>query len=143
MKKKRRKLLLSCLHLYLPSYRDLITLKVRVLHLLSGPCATLMTGNLSWIINCFSSLSCQGNCTLRLPCLWCNTLYFCLHDRFICLSPLPSCRNRLLMCILNMCKDVLGRLPKVVGIDIVEMALWAKVRALIYNIYYNHLNYSM
>lgn len=29
--------------------------------------------------------------------------------------------------ILNMCKDVLGRLPKVVGIDVVELALWAKV----------------
>lgn len=37
------------------------------------------------------------------------------------------CRNRLLLCILNICKDALGRLPKVVGIDIVEMALWAKV----------------
>lgn len=37
------------------------------------------------------------------------------------------CRNRILFCILNMCKDVLGRLPKVVGIDVVEMALWAKV----------------
>ncbi|XP_042494585.1 exocyst complex component SEC3A-like [Macadamia integrifolia] len=35
-------------------------------------------------------------------------------------------RNRLLLCILNMCKEVLGRLPKVVGIDVVEMALWAK-----------------
>ncbi|KAL4559479.1 hypothetical protein LXL04_031617 [Taraxacum kok-saghyz] len=35
-------------------------------------------------------------------------------------------RNRLLLYILNMCKDVLGRLPKVVGIDVVEMALWAK-----------------
>ncbi|KAJ6940043.1 hypothetical protein NC651_006252 [Populus alba x Populus x berolinensis] len=35
-------------------------------------------------------------------------------------------RNRLLFCILNICKDVLGRLPKVVGIDVVEMALWAK-----------------
>ncbi|XP_017434312.1 exocyst complex component SEC3A isoform X2 [Vigna angularis] len=35
-------------------------------------------------------------------------------------------RNRLLLCILNICKDVLGRLPKVVGIDVVEMALWAK-----------------
>ncbi|KAM7260164.1 hypothetical protein ACFE04_015905 [Oxalis oulophora] len=35
-------------------------------------------------------------------------------------------RNRLLMCILNICKDILGRLPKVVGIDVVEMALWAK-----------------
>ncbi|GKV04756.1 hypothetical protein SLEP1_g16871 [Rubroshorea leprosula] len=35
-------------------------------------------------------------------------------------------RNRLLLCILNMCKDILGRLPKVVGIDVVEMALWAK-----------------
>ncbi|KAL5704965.1 Exocyst complex component S3A [Ranunculus cassubicifolius] len=35
-------------------------------------------------------------------------------------------RNRLLLCILNICKEFLGRLPKVVGIDIVEMALWAK-----------------
>ncbi|CAJ2675525.1 unnamed protein product [Trifolium pratense] len=35
-------------------------------------------------------------------------------------------RNRLLLCILTICKDVLGRLPKVVGIDVVEMALWAK-----------------
>ncbi|XP_020202676.2 exocyst complex component SEC3A isoform X1 [Cajanus cajan] len=35
-------------------------------------------------------------------------------------------RNRLLLCILNICKDVLGRLPKVVGVDVVEMALWAK-----------------
>ncbi|KAJ0614717.1 putative exocyst complex component Sec3 [Helianthus annuus] len=35
-------------------------------------------------------------------------------------------RNRLLLFILNLCKDVLGHLPKVVGIDVVEMALWAK-----------------
>ncbi|KAL3642108.1 Exocyst complex component S3A [Castilleja foliolosa] len=35
-------------------------------------------------------------------------------------------RNRLLLCILNTCKDMLGHLPKVVGIDVVEMALWAK-----------------
>lgn len=35
-------------------------------------------------------------------------------------------RNRVLLYILNICKDVLGRLPKVVGIDVVEMALWAK-----------------
>lgn len=35
-------------------------------------------------------------------------------------------RNRLLICILNICKEFLGRLPKVVGIDVVEMALWAK-----------------
>ncbi|XP_058081766.1 exocyst complex component SEC3A-like [Magnolia sinica] len=35
-------------------------------------------------------------------------------------------RNRILLCILNMCKEILGRLPKVIGIDIVEMALWAK-----------------
>ncbi|KAK4771018.1 hypothetical protein SAY87_031550 [Trapa incisa] len=35
-------------------------------------------------------------------------------------------RNRLLLTILNVHKDVLGRLPKVVGIDVVEMALWAK-----------------
>uniref|UniRef100_A0A0D9XR39 Exocyst complex component Sec3 PIP2-binding N-terminal domain-containing protein n=1 Tax=Leersia perrieri TaxID=77586 RepID=A0A0D9XR39_9ORYZ len=35
-------------------------------------------------------------------------------------------RNRLLMCILNMCKEILGGIPKVVGMDIVEMAMWAK-----------------
>nr|CAB3493965.1 unnamed protein product [Digitaria exilis] len=35
-------------------------------------------------------------------------------------------RNRLLFCILNMCKEILSYLPKVVGIDIVELALWAK-----------------
>ncbi|KAF0896859.1 hypothetical protein E2562_029364 [Oryza meyeriana var. granulata] len=35
-------------------------------------------------------------------------------------------RNRLLMCILNMCKEFLGGIPKVVGMDIVEMAMWAK-----------------
>ncbi|CAL9144944.1 unnamed protein product [Musa hybrid cultivar] len=34
--------------------------------------------------------------------------------------------NRILLCILNICKEILGRIPKVVGIDIVEMALWAK-----------------
>ncbi|XP_076945522.1 exocyst complex component SEC3A-like [Bidens hawaiensis] len=35
-------------------------------------------------------------------------------------------RNRLLVCMLHIIKDALGRLPKVVGIDIVELALWAK-----------------
>ncbi|KAJ3677628.1 hypothetical protein LUZ60_003352 [Juncus effusus] len=35
-------------------------------------------------------------------------------------------RNRILMCILNLCKEVLGTIPKVQNIDIVEMALWAK-----------------
>ncbi|KAF5198843.1 Exocyst complex component sec3a [Thalictrum thalictroides] len=35
-------------------------------------------------------------------------------------------RNRLLLCILNICKETMGQLPKVVGIDIVELALWAK-----------------
>ncbi|KAJ8465146.1 hypothetical protein OPV22_027698 [Ensete ventricosum] len=35
-------------------------------------------------------------------------------------------RNRLLLCVLNMCKEIFQRLPKLVGIDIVELALWAK-----------------
>ncbi|KAL8166054.1 hypothetical protein V2J09_007553 [Rumex salicifolius] len=35
-------------------------------------------------------------------------------------------RNRFLLSILNICKDILGQIPKVVGIDVVEMALWAK-----------------
>ncbi|KAK8444594.1 hypothetical protein SEVIR_9G163200v4 [Setaria viridis] len=39
-------------------------------------------------------------------------------------------RNRLLFCILNMCKEILSYLPKVVGIDIVELALWAKENTL-------------
>ena len=43
-----------------------------------------------------------------------------------------SCRNHLLLCILNICKYVLGRIPKVVGIDVVEMALWAKVHMMIF-----------
>lgn len=42
------------------------------------------------------------------------------------------CRNRILLSILNICRDS-GDLPKVVGIDIVEMALWAKV----------HLSYAL
>ncbi|KAG2557357.1 hypothetical protein PVAP13_8NG232303 [Panicum virgatum] len=35
-------------------------------------------------------------------------------------------RNRFLMCILNICKEHLGSIPKVVGMDVVEMAIWAK-----------------
>ncbi|CAN6447700.1 unnamed protein product [Victoria cruziana] len=35
-------------------------------------------------------------------------------------------RNRFLVCILTMCKDMFGHLPKVTGIDVVEMAIWAK-----------------
>ncbi|KAF3778979.1 Exocyst complex component [Nymphaea thermarum] len=35
-------------------------------------------------------------------------------------------RNRFLVCILTMCKDMVGHLPKVTGIDVVEMAIWAK-----------------
>lgn len=53
------------------------------------------------------------------------------HIFLQCMKTIRSflcCRNRLVVCIFNICKDVLGRLPKVVGVDIVEMALWAKVR---------------
>ncbi|KAL0314747.1 UNVERIFIED_CONTAM: Exocyst complex component SEC3A [Sesamum angustifolium] len=35
-------------------------------------------------------------------------------------------RNRLVLCILNISKDCMVNIPKVVGIDVVEMALWAK-----------------
>ncbi|KAL8166992.1 hypothetical protein V2J09_008491 [Rumex salicifolius] len=35
-------------------------------------------------------------------------------------------RNRFVICIMNICKDIIGQIPKVVGIDVVEMALWAK-----------------
>ncbi|KAL9255813.1 Exocyst complex component SEC3A-like protein [Drosera capensis] len=35
-------------------------------------------------------------------------------------------RNRFLLCIFDVCKDIRGHIPKVNGIDVVEMALWAK-----------------
>ncbi|KAL2610060.1 hypothetical protein R1flu_028633 [Riccia fluitans] len=38
-------------------------------------------------------------------------------------------RNRLVTCILKLCKENLGRLPKIVGMDVVEMALWAQANA--------------
>lgn len=40
-------------------------------------------------------------------------------------------RNHLLTGILKLCKENLGRVPKIVGMDVVEMALWAQVFALI------------
>lgn len=36
-------------------------------------------------------------------------------------------RNQLLVCLLKMSRENLGVMPKVVGIDVVEMALWAQV----------------
>lgn len=36
-------------------------------------------------------------------------------------------RNHLIVCLLKMSQDNLRTLPKVIGIDVVEMALWAKV----------------
>ena len=36
-------------------------------------------------------------------------------------------RNRFLTCILKLCKENLGRWPKIIGMDVVEMALWAQV----------------
>ncbi|KAG6545685.1 hypothetical protein Mapa_012870 [Marchantia paleacea] len=38
-------------------------------------------------------------------------------------------RNRLVTCILKLCKENLGRLPKIVNLDVVEMALWAQANA--------------
>ncbi|KAJ7570161.1 hypothetical protein O6H91_01G108600 [Diphasiastrum complanatum] len=35
-------------------------------------------------------------------------------------------RNRFLTCILKLCKENLGRLPKIQGMDVVELALWAQ-----------------
>ncbi|KAG4991263.1 hypothetical protein JHK87_024720 [Glycine soja] len=51
-------------------------------------------------------------------------------------------RNRLLLCFLNICKDVLGCLPKVVGIDVVEMALWAKIETRNNNMEMQSVNYK-
>ncbi|KAG0622466.1 hypothetical protein M758_3G099500 [Ceratodon purpureus] len=38
-------------------------------------------------------------------------------------------RNHLLTGILKLCKENLGRVPKIVGMDVVEMALWAQAHA--------------
>ncbi|KAL3678385.1 hypothetical protein R1sor_021341 [Riccia sorocarpa] len=38
-------------------------------------------------------------------------------------------RNRLITCILKLCKENIGRLPRIVGMDVVEMALWAQANA--------------
>lgn len=38
-------------------------------------------------------------------------------------------RNHLLTGILKLCKENLGRVPKIVGMDVVEMALWAQANA--------------
>ena len=108
------------------SFRGLIISGVKVLLLHSGPCATLMTG------------TAVSNININYYKMWSihdKRWYFCwrsfphLIHTFLC----RDCRNRLLVCILNICKDVLGRLPKVVGIDIVEMALWAKVQTITYS----------
>ncbi|KAH6559562.1 hypothetical protein KP509_1Z003000 [Ceratopteris richardii] len=38
-------------------------------------------------------------------------------------------RNRFLTCIMKLSKENLGRLPKIIGMDVVEMALWAQANA--------------
>jgi hypothetical protein len=38
-------------------------------------------------------------------------------------------RNRLLTGILKLCKENVGRIPKIIGMDVVEMALWAQANA--------------
>ncbi|KAK8964021.1 Exocyst complex component SEC3A [Platanthera guangdongensis] len=50
-----------------------------------------------------------------------------IDDRFHWAFPISMERlNRLLFGVLNVCKEITGHLPKVVGIDVVEMAIWAK-----------------
>lgn len=97
--------------------RDLITLEVRVSLRLSGPCAILMIGN---IMDYCRLKMWQYKTSSKQVVLHLGTDFYILFSNF-------GCRNRLLVCILNICKDIMGRLPKVVGIDVVEMALWAKV----------------
>ncbi len=47
------------------------------------------------------------------------------------------CRNRLLTGILKLCKENVGRIPKIIGMDVVEMALWAQVLLLASSLYVN------
>ncbi len=47
------------------------------------------------------------------------------------------CRNRLLTGILKLCKENVGRIPKIIGMDVVEMALWAQVLLLTSSLYVN------
>jgi len=46
-------------------------------------------------------------------------------------------RNRLLTGILKLCKENVGRIPKIIGMDVVEMALWAQVLLLTSRLYVN------
>lgn len=89
-----------------------------LLHL-SGLCAMLMTGNL------MGAIYNKRFVLFLLPCC-CVKRSYLVSDSLLAILTF-SCRNRLLLCILNICKDMLGRLPKLVGIDFVEMALWEKV----------------
>ncbi|KAL8142728.1 hypothetical protein V2J09_015760 [Rumex salicifolius] len=41
-------------------------------------------------------------------------------------------RNLLLLCILKTCKDMVGHIPKVFGVDIVQLALWLKEKETTY-----------
>lgn len=111
-------------------FRDLTILEVRVWLLHYGPCATKMTGNYWYRIKIFFLvwrwINKQCLVFLDLYCLGINILFF-TYNSLIKGSYSLSCRNRLLVSLLNMCRDLQDRLPKVVGIDIVEMALWAKV----------------
>jgi len=94
------------------SCRDLIILEAKVWLLRNGRCEILMTGIVERSLNLI-----VYNLVLEL---YVRGGKFANHVFLFC-------RNRLLLCILTISKDVLGRLPKVVGIDVVELALWAKV----------------
>lgn len=100
------------------SCRDLIILEARVWLLHNGQCAILMTGNIV-----------ERNVNLSINLL---VEFYVRGGKFSNHAYLFSCRNRFLLGILTISKDVLGRLPKVVGIDVVEMALWAKVHMIVF-----------
>jgi hypothetical protein len=58
-----------------------------------------------------------------------STLEGCVPDTLALYENIWLCRNRLLTGILKLCKENVGRIPKIIGMDVVEMALWAQANA--------------
>ena len=88
--------------------RDLTTWKIKVCLHHNGVCGVLMTGEVSSYCEWFYQ-------SWYFSLFLIGFLWYYIN------------RNRFLTCILKLCKENLGRWPKIIGMDVVEMALWAQV----------------
>ena len=101
------RIILSYMSVYFIS-RDLTTSKIKVCLLHNGPCGVLMTGEVSFCCEWFHQ-------SWYFSLILVGFLWYSIN------------RNRFMTCILKLCKENLGRWPKIIGMDVVEMALWAQV----------------